>query len=163
MNRIRTGAARQALVVAAVLTAGAGVSAALVTNPASASTSPSTFSFRIYPGTDHNVDLGRSGFSAGDQDLFTGNIVRAGKRVGHVVGSCTTVRVGSTSAVQLCEWVLRLAHGQITATGSVSSGQHGPGTYALPIVGGTGIYDRAAGQLEITSTNGSIPITVDLR
>ena len=161
MNRIRTGA----VVSAAVLTAAAGVAAVAGSSAANAgtSTAPSSFSARVYPGSEKHLDLGPSGFSAGDQDLFTGNIVRAGKRVGHVVGSCTTVRVGSTSAVQLCEWVLRLAHGQITATGSVRSGQHGPGTYALPIVGGTGIYDRAAGQLEITSTNGSIPITVDLR
>lgn len=161
MNRIRTGA----LVAAAVLTAAAGASTVITTGPASAGTSssPSTFSLRIYPGSEKNLDLGRSGFSAGDQDLFTGTLVRSGKHVGHMVGSCTTVRVGAASADQLCEWSLRLADGQITAAGSVISGEHGPGSFAVPILGGTGHYATAAGQLKITASDGAIPVTVQLR
>lgn len=161
MNRIRTSA----ITIAAFLTVGAGASAGIAAiSPASAETAtPSPFSVRVYPGSEKSLDLGKPGFSAGDQELFTGTIVRGGKHIGRMVGSCTAVRVGTTTADQLCAWVLRFADGQISASGLVVSSQQGPGTFALPIVGGTGRYTTAAGQLKITSSEDSIPVSIDLR
>lgn len=167
MNRIRS-----AVAVTVALTAGAGVAATIAaTGPASAGTSGQTptgrsagsFTVRVHHGSDASVDLGRRGFSAGDQDLFTGALTREGRRVGRLVGTCTTVRAGRTSADQLCEFVLRLGHAQLTATGSVSSGSQGPGTFDLAVVGGTGRFSAAAGQLAVTATSGrTFPITVTL-
>lgn len=168
MNTIRS-----AFAAAAVLAAGVGsVVAVTTTDSASAGTAhggaaperQTVFTVQTHQGTDAGIDLGKTGFSAGDQDLFTGSVDRHGSRVGHLVGSCTTARVGRSTADQLCEFVLRLGHAQITASGSVSSTAKGPGTFALPIVGGTGRYGGARGQITVTATNGNtVPITISLR
>jgi hypothetical protein len=162
MNRNRTNA----IATAAVLTVGVGAGAAIAAiAPASAgrSETPAPFSVRISSGSDKTLDLGRPGFSVGDQDLFTGTIVRDGTHVGHMVGRCTTARVGATTADQVCEWTLSFGDGQISAFGVVVSGQQGPGTFVLPIVGGTRRYAMAAGQLKITASDGAIPVRVGLR
>lgn len=146
----------------------AGVAGALAlgaTGPASARTGTAghTFTVRVHHGNETNVDLGRSGFSAGDEDLVVARLTRDGRNVGRLVGNCTTVRVART-ADQLCEFVLHLAGGQITASGTTRAGQSGPGTFALPILGGTGRYLGADGQLAVTATSGaSFPIRVSLR
>jgi hypothetical protein len=163
MNSIRSATA-----VVAVLAAGAGTVAAVTSvDSASAGTataSARSFTVHAHHGSDTPLDLGQNGFSAGDQDLFTGALTRSGTHVGRLVGSCTTARVGRSSADQLCEFVLRLRKGQITASGSVGSTSQGPGTFSLPILGGTGRYQGAAGQIAVTSSNAkSIPITVSLR
>jgi hypothetical protein len=127
-----------------------------------ASASSRSFTVRAHHGSDANIDLGTSGFSAGDEDLFTGRLTRNGTSVGRFVGSCTTARVGS-SADQLCEFVLRLGPAQLTASGTVRSGQSGPGTFLLPILGGTGRYQGAGGEIAVTATDGSsFPIKVSL-
>jgi hypothetical protein len=152
---------------AAVVAAGTGAAAVLgSTGAASAGTaaaSAHTFTVTARHGSESNIDLGASGFSAGDVDLFTGPLIRGGHRAGYMVGSCTTARVAKT-ADQLCEFVLHLGAGQITASGTVRSGEGGPGTFQLPILGGTGRYATAAGQIGVTATNGrSFPIQVSLR
>jgi hypothetical protein len=162
MNTIRS-----LIIGTTVLAAGAGAAAVLAaTAPATAETTAATtgsFTVRAHQGSEANIDLGSSGFSAGDQDLITSALTRNGHHVGRLVGSCTTVRVGKT-ADQLCEFVLRLGKGQITASGTVRSGPSGPGTFALPIVGGTGRYQGAGGQIAVTATDGpSFPIQVSLR
>jgi hypothetical protein len=168
MNRTRTAttvlavaaaAAGTAVAVSAVGTASAGTASA-----GTASARPGSFTVQAHHGTDTNVDLGKHGFSAGDQDLFTGTLTRQGKHVGRLVGTCTTARVGAATADQLCEFVLHLGGAQITASGSVSSSPKGPGTFALPVTGGTGRYASASGQIAVTATNGkTFPITVSLR
>jgi len=157
---------RSLVIGTTVVAAGAGATAVLAaTGSASAGTASASRSFTVnaHRGSDTNIDLGKTGFSAGDQDLFTGTLTRAGNRVGRFAGSCTTARVGQT-ADQLCEFVLRLGKGQITASGTVRSGQSGPGTFALPILGGTGRYQGVGGQISVTATNGSsFPIQVSVR
>ncbi|HEY2879042.1 hypothetical protein [Nocardioides sp.] len=149
--------------------AGAGAAATLAaTGTASAGTADSqratSFTVRGHHGSETNLDLGKSGFSAGDQDLFTGSLTHHGTHAGSFVGTCTTARVGKTSADQLCTFVLHLAHGQIMASGTTRSGKSGPGTFALPILGGTDRYQTAGGQIAVTATNGkTFPITITLR
>ncbi len=63
-----------------------------------------------------------------------------------------------------CAFDLHLARGQIMASGTTRSGKSGPGTFALPILGGTGRYQTAAGQIAVTATNGkTFPIAISLR
>jgi len=160
---------RSLIIGATVVAAGAGAAATLAaTGTASAGTAESSraasFTVRAHHGSDTNIDLGKSGFSAGDQDLFTGSLTRNGNHAGRFVGTCTTARVGKTTADQFCTFVLHLVHGQIMASGTTRSGQSGPGTFALPILGGTGRYNTAAGQIAVTATNGkTFPITISLR
>lgn len=122
-----------------------------------------SFTVHLHQTSDTRVDLGTKGFSAGDQEVGAANITRNGRRIGWANMSCTTARVGQSSADEMCDYVLHLGAAQITAAGSVRAGQHGPGTFHMPIVGGTGRYRGAAGQLAITATSGStLPITIQL-
>ena len=151
---------------ATVVAAGAAAAAALASGgTASAGTTASTahtFTVRVHHGSDTNVDLGASGFSAGDEDLFVSPVTRGGRPAGRLVGSCTTARAART-ADELCEFVLHLRGGQLTASGTVRSGQSGPAPFELPILGGTGRYAGAGGSLTITPTSGaSFPIQVSL-
>lgn len=133
--------------------------------PAAASAPPTTGSFtvRAHHGSETSIDLGRHGFSAGDEDLLVSPLTYLGKRVGRLVGNCTTTRVGNSSADQLCEFVLVLNGSQLTASGTVRAGTNGPGTFRLSILGGTGRYRGASGTLAVTSGNGStIPMEISL-
>jgi hypothetical protein len=173
MNRIPSITTVPATLTMSLALALGASAIAVATNagPATAGTSqePSTrsattFTVHVHHGTDTSLDLGDTGFSAGDQDLFTGPLTRHGTHVGHLVGSCTTARAGKTSADQLCEFVLHLGKAQITTAGTVSSGQQGPSTFTLPILGGTGRYDTAKGQIAVTPSNrATFPVTITLR
>jgi hypothetical protein len=149
-------------VVAASAAAVATIAATSVT--ASAGTpSSGTFTVRAYHTSDTGIDLGKPGYSVGDQDLGADRLMRNGERVGWMAVSCTTSRLGHTSEDQLCEFVLHLAGSQLTSAGAVRSGEGGPGTFTLPILGGTGRYRTATGQLAITATDGPyVPITISL-
>jgi hypothetical protein len=152
---------------ATVAVAGVGV-AAVVASTGTASAGPASrsesFAVRAHQTSQTNIDLGKSGFSAGDQGYFVGPLTRHGSTVGRLVGTCTTARAGRSSVDQLCEFVLHLGKGQITAAGTVRAGQSGPGTFTLPILGGTGRYQSAAGQIAVTATSGrTVPIKVSLR
>ena len=162
MIRTRTSIATLAVVVGV----GATVAASTTIGPASAhpATTARRFTVHMHPGHETNLDLGKSGFSAGDQDLMTGSVSGPGKHHGRVAGSCTTLRVGAKTADQLCEFDLRFRDGEIVTRGAVTSTQSGPGTFRLAIVGGTGAYQKAAGQIKVTATDGSaIPVVVRLR
>jgi hypothetical protein len=152
-----------ALTLGAVASAGA---LAAVVNAASASAGTpggGTFTVIAHHHSDTNIDLGRRGFSPGDVDLFTDWLGRGGDRVGWLTGSCRVVRVGRTTADQLCDFDVSLGGAQLTSTGQVRSTQSGPGTFSLPITGGTDRYRGASGELTITATNGpSLPITISL-
>lgn len=154
-------------IVTAVAIASAAVGTAVVlTLPSNASAgvpSSGTFTVQAHQGSQANLDLGRHGMSAGDESLFTGGLSRHGTDVGLMVGECRTVRVGPRRAVELCDYDLRFGGAQLMASGSVAAGHGGPGTFTVPITGGTGRYLGAAGQLAITATNGpTVPITVQL-
>jgi len=149
------------LAILGVLVALATVVATLGLTSSSAQARAS-FTVRAHHGTESDLDLGASGFSAGDQSLFVAPLTRSGHAYGRLVGSCTTVRAQAT-ADQLCEFVLHMPQGQITASGTFRSGPAGPGSYSLPVLGGTGRYQRASGQINITSTRtASFPIQIVL-
>jgi hypothetical protein len=153
--------------VTVVAAGAAGAAALAATGTASAgaaAASARSFTVTAHQGSDSSVDLGDAGPSAGDEALFDAPVFRGGKHVGRLVGKCTTARVGAQSLDQLCEFVLRLPHGQITASGTVRAGQSGPGSFALPILGGTGHYQGVGGQITVTAGSGrNIPIGVSLR
>jgi len=142
--------------------------AAVVTVPAllgsaSAAAAPGEFTVHAVHGADATIDAGRKGFSAGDDELATMHLMRAGKTVGWGATECITVHVGRAQAEQLCTFALHFGRGQIVAAGAVRSGPQGPGTFSLAITGGTGRYRNAQGQLLVTATSGrSVPITVEL-
>jgi hypothetical protein len=110
-----------------------------------------------------NLDLGKKGFSQGDQEVVALNLFRDGKKTGEAGNLCQFVRVTKASATDLCQVDMSLSAGQITAHGLVTSTPAGPGTYFLAITGGTGAYQTAHGQVKITaSATNEVPITLYL-
>jgi hypothetical protein len=110
-----------------------------------------------------NIDLGKKGFSQGDQEVVALNLFRDGKKIGEAGNLCQFVRVTKGSAADLCQVDMSLPAGQITAHGLVTSTPAGPGTFFLAITGGTGAYRTAHGQVKITATaTNEVPITVYL-
>lgn len=150
-----------AIGVAAV--AGTTIAVATAGDASAGTPSTGTFTVRAHQSRDTNIDLGKKGFSAGDEDLSVASLTYKGQNVGRLVVNCTVVRVGSSSADQLCEFVLHIGASQLTADGTVRDGHKGPGTFTLPILGGTGRYRSAGGVLSVTATNtGTLPIAVSL-
>jgi hypothetical protein len=114
-------------------------------------------------GQETNIDLGKKGFSQGDQEIVALTLFRDGKRVGEAGNLCQFVRVTKASATDLCQVDMFLPQGQLTAHGLVTSTPAGPGTFSLAITGGTGAYQTAHGQVKITATSTSeVPITLYL-
>ncbi len=97
-----------------------------------------------------NLDLGKKGFSQGDQFLFADNVFRGGKKVGTDGGVCTATRVTSSAAPQFqCVVSVRLPEGQLTVQGLVDfSGK----TSTFAITGGTGRYRDAGGYVVVPNT-----------
>ena len=110
-----------------------------------------------------NLDLGKKGFSQGDQEVVALNLFRDGKKTGEAGNLCQFVRVTKASATDLCQVDMSLPAGQITSSGLVRSTPAGPGTFFLAITGGTGAYQTAHGQVKITATStNEVPITLYL-
>lgn len=106
------------------------------------------------------VDLGAEGPSLGDQIVFTNELTRGGREVGHEGALCTTVSLERQEAQ--CVATFELRGGQITVHGLVALGSMEP--YALPITGGSGTYQDAAGELRVTpvsETQGRLALHLD--
>jgi len=112
---------------------------------------------------ESSIDLGKKGFSQGDQELVALNLFRDGKKIGEAGNLCQFVRVTKASATDLCQVDMSLPAGQITSGGLVRSTPAGPGTFFLAITGGTGAYQTAHGQVKITATStNEVPVTLYL-
>jgi hypothetical protein len=110
-------------------------------------------------GQEAQLDLGASGPSIGDRFIFSGNLVRNGKRVGVGAGDCVTVlftpgpdpQGEPEAATDQCTATVSLPKGQITVQGLVD--RTGPVPIKLAITGGTGAYRTAHGELETSGPN----------
>jgi hypothetical protein len=95
-----------------------------------------------------NLDLGEPGDSLGDQLVFSEDLFRDGKKVGHDGAVCTLVRlVPRVSATFQCVATASLPEGQITVQG-LPTFTDGPASFSLAITGGTGAYKTAHGQVK---------------
>jgi hypothetical protein len=90
----------------------------------------------------------------GDQCVFSEKLTRNGTPYGHDAVHCTVVTVNDL----ICMAAWMLPDGQITAAGD---GGATTGTRkAIPVIGGTGAYDGARGDVVITNTSGSTSTVV---
>jgi hypothetical protein len=82
-----------------------------------------------------NVDLGKKGFSQGDQELVALNLFRDGKKIGEAGNLCQFVRVTKASATDLCQVDMSLPAGQITSSAGWSGARRrgrGRSSWRLP-------------------------------
>jgi type II secretory pathway pseudopilin PulG len=100
-----------------------------------------------------SLDLGEPGDSLGDQFIFSEDLFRDGKKVGHDGGVCTLVRlVPRVSATTQCVVTASLPKGQITVQG-LPTFTDGPASFLLAITGGTGAYKTAHGQVKVVEVS----------
>jgi hypothetical protein len=92
-----------------------------------------------------NIDVGAPGFSLGDEEVFSGNLLGNGQQVGRVALVCTFVSTQNPQRVEAqCPGTAILTGGQITISGVIVNRSL---NFTLPITGGSGQYDGARGQV----------------
>ena len=106
------------------------------------------------------VDAGKPDFSLGDEFVFTSELTRHGKTVGHTGVVCTITSVQREESQCLgTAWFD--GKGQITIQGLVADG---PQRFSFAINGGTGAYEGAEGTLvvkEVSDTEEMLTFYLD--
>jgi hypothetical protein len=130
-----------ALITAAVALASATASAAV---PAK----PQTLRFlAVDTGRETYIDLGERGESVGDIVMFSEVLRAGGKVIGHTEIQCTFSGVDAAR----CNGTIFLRNGKIEAGGAI----HFRKVTRISILGGTGAYAGARGQVEFTDISES--------
>jgi hypothetical protein len=98
------------------------------------------------------VDLGAPGDSPGDMFVFDQPLLNeARQNIGSNSGFCVRTLPGQFSE---CQWTLTMTDGSVTVAGREAEA----GTSQIPILGGTGAFDRVTGVLA-TTPNGDRTFT----
>jgi len=90
------------------------------------------------------VDVGETDFSLGDSFVFTSDLTRHGKHVGHTGVQCTITSVEREESQ--CVGTAWTHKGQITVQGLLAGE---PDEFELAITGGTGAFEDAGGTLVV--------------
>jgi hypothetical protein len=90
------------------------------------------------------VDVGDPDFSLGDQFIFTSELTKRGKLVGHTGVVCTATSLEREESQ--CVGTAWFRKGQITIQGLLSGE---PVEFEFPITGGTGAFEGAGGTLVV--------------
>jgi len=89
---------------------------------------------------DPNIDVGATGFSFGDEVVFSGDLVQGRQQVGRVGVVCTFVSTANAARVEAqCPATATLPDGQIAIQGVIVNRSL---NFTLPITGGSGAYDK---------------------
>ena len=107
------------------------------------------------------VDVRPRGVSQGDSFVYRSDLLDpGGDKVGRGGGECVSLRpAGGGLGLTGCDSVLELDGGQLAYTGFFDfSGARG----SMPVIGGTGRYRNAAGQLDWVAEGGRYRLTVHL-
>ncbi|WP_280294329.1 allene oxide cyclase barrel-like domain-containing protein [Nocardia abscessus] len=87
-------------------------------------------------------DLDCAGMSVGDMDVFSGNALRDGRKVGHGGGSCQVIHVDGERVTAQCLLTMELEHGSVTMQ---ALWVRGSSPLDMAITGGTDAYRDARG------------------
>jgi hypothetical protein len=98
--------------------------------------------------TDAELDLGETGFGAGDRFVFSEDLYRDDEKVGESGGECTIVRIVDEVATANCLASLTLPGGQITVQGLAEFSEENP-PVTVAITGGSGRYREADGEFTV--------------
>lgn len=88
------------------------------------------------------LDLDRAGVNVGDMDVYSGNAIRDGRKVGHGGGSCQITHIDGANITMQCLLTMKLEHGSVTMQ---SLWVRGASPLDMAITGGTGAYRNARG------------------
>jgi hypothetical protein len=133
--------------VAVLLAAGGGISLASSRAPVRGFAKTQTFTLISVHAHFKTGDVGPKGASAGDVLVFNADVMNAdqSQQVGRQDGSCiyTQIEKGE-DRFEVCTLNFLLADGEITLEGTFDQ-RANPNTFA--VIGGTGIYTNAQGQV----------------
>src|SRR6476619_7662521 len=90
------------------------------------------------------VDVGKHGFSLGDEFVFTSRLTHHGRKVGHTGVVCTITSVKREESQ--CVGSAKLGRGEITIQGLQADD---PQVFSFAITGGTGAFEGAEGTLVV--------------
>ena len=97
--------------------------------------------------TDTVVDIGSAGDSTGDVLTFHNKLYRRGDVVGRDQGTCIRIKVPKSWE---CTWTNFLSNGHISVEGPFFDTHDSN----LAVIGGTGAYRNASGQMHLHALNG---------
>jgi hypothetical protein len=140
----------------------AGSHAALASSPAPHRAAATTVAVTSHDRTNARVDVGRKGFSAGDEDVSSMTLSVDGKPAGHGTITCKAMRVSRKSADEQCSGVLSLNDGTVTFFGLNTSRYGAPPPFDWAVTGGTGAYSQATGYLHVIPGNRTVHMTLNL-
>src|SRR3954447_9825754 len=115
-----------------------------------------TFHLVAKDGKVTSIDLGAKGFGVGDEYVLSDVLYRDGRRVRRDAATCTVVTAEGDS---ICDLVLVLPEGPLMVHGLLPAS---PGTIRLAVLGGTGRYATARGDVVLTQKESSWDLTVRL-
>ncbi len=132
-----------------MLAAASIVAVVLVTIAATTGSAATTRHFTVVERakTDTVVDIGGAGDSTGDVLTFHNRLYQSGKAVGRDQGVCT--RISVAQGTWECAWTNILADGSISVEGPFYDTRNS----TLAVVGGTGAYRHASGQMQLRALN----------
>ncbi len=145
MRRWVIGTAVASITLAASLASGCGQNA----SESSAGQSTKVIHVIEHAKTDTTVDVGKKGDSTGDILTFHNQVFdqRDQNLAGRDLGHCLRIVPGQSYE---CTWTTMLRDGQITVEGPF----YDKNDSVLAITGGTGTYQRAQGQMLLSSRKG---------
>lgn len=88
------------------------------------------------------LDLNQAGVSLGDMDVYSGNAIKDGRKVGRGGGSCQVTHVDGGNITMQCFITMELEHGSVTMQ---SLWTRGASPLDMAVTGGTGVYRNARG------------------
>jgi hypothetical protein len=88
------------------------------------------------------LDLNQAGVSVGDMDVYSGNAIKDGRKVGRGGGSCQATHVDGENITMQCLITMELEHGSVTMQ---SLWTRGTSPLDMAVTGGTGVYRNARG------------------
>ncbi|MEU7281160.1 hypothetical protein AB0A69_20590 [Streptomyces sp. NPDC045431] len=88
------------------------------------------------------VDLGPTGPSLGDMDVYSGTAVKDGHAIGRGGGTCQVIQIEGDTQTSQCLITMEVARGSVTMQ---SLWTKGVGSLDMAITGGTGEYSNARG------------------
>jgi hypothetical protein len=88
------------------------------------------------------LDLGQAGVSVGDMDVYSGNAIKDGRKVGRGGGACQVIHVDGDNITMQCLITMELEHGSVTMQ---SLWVRGASPLDMGVTGGTGVYRDARG------------------
>ena len=94
------------------------------------------------------VDIGKKGRSPGDQIMETTADFQNGKLVDHSFLNCVGIKVTAQGGDLLCHGAMVFANGQVEIQGETDFRE----PFTVSVIGGTGAYQNAGGQLTAERT-----------